>query len=100
MAGELWVRLIRKNHTVESRTVPCARDEWLEALDTACHGMDISRPMIMQKHVRDWDAFSQTRFLRDHFMDSVGFDRMELEYIDPDIKKKTPEARPGDRIIG
>jgi hypothetical protein len=93
MAGELWVRLVRRNHTIESRTFPCARDEWLDALDVICRRLDVSRPMIMQKHLRDWEEFSQTRFLHDHFIDSVSFDRMELEYIDPDKKKKTPDEK-------
>ena len=87
MAGELWVRLIRKNRTIESRTFACEHDQWQDALDVICHGLDVSRPVIMQKHLRDWEAFSQTRFLHDHFMDSVNFDRMEIEYIDPDKRK-------------
>jgi hypothetical protein len=33
-------------------------------------------------------GFGQTRFLPDAFLDSVDFDRMEIEYIDPDAKKK------------
>ena len=44
--------------------------------------------MILPRHERDWDQFSQARFLPDHFVESVGFDRMEVEFIDPDKKKK------------
>ena len=34
------------------------------------------------------DGISQARFLPDHFVESVNFDRMEVEFIDPDKKKK------------
>ena len=32
----------------------------------------------------------EARFLPEHFMESVPFDRMEVEFIDPDKKKKNP----------
>ena len=32
--------------------------------------------------------FGQTRFLPDAFMEHVDFDRLEIEYIDPDAKKR------------
>ena len=32
--------------------------------------------------------FGQTRFLPDAFMEHVSFDRLEIEFIDPDAKKK------------
>ena len=91
MAGELWVRLIRKNRIFDSRTEPCTYENWQYALEEICHQLDVSRPVILQKHLRDWKTFSQTYFLREHFVDSVGFDRMELEYINPD-KRKKPQA--------
>ena len=37
---------------------------------------------------REWDEFGQTRFLPDDFMESVNFERLEIEYIDPDAPKK------------
>ena len=45
--------------------------------------------MVLPRHERDWDQFSQARFLKDHFIEDVAFDRMEVEWIDPE-KKKTP----------
>ena len=88
MAGQLWVRVIRKNKIAESRTAPCAYEGWREALDTVCRTLDISQPVILPRHERDWDQFGLTTFLPEHFMESVSFDRMELQYIDPDRKKR------------
>ena len=88
MAGQLWVRVIKRNSIVDSKTAPCTYETWQEALDEICQQMDMSRPVIMPRHERDWDSFGLTQFLPEHFMESVSFDRMELQYIDPDKKKQ------------
>ena len=88
MAAGIWVRLMRKNRIDRDVTVECAHEQWQEALEDACHTLDVPRPMVLPRHERDWDQFSQARFLKDHFIEDVAFDRMEVEYIDPDKKKK------------
>ena len=88
MAGQLWVRVIKHNKIVDSKTAPCSYETWKEALDEICQQMDMSRPVIMARHERDWDNFGLTQFLPEHFMEGVSFDRMELQYIDPDKKKQ------------
>lgn len=87
MAGKLWVRLIKKTRIVDSRTEDCGFDGWQEALNEICHQMDVSRPVVLPRHERDWETFGMTQFLPEHFLESVTFDRMELQYIDPDAKK-------------
>ena len=71
-----------------SRTAPCTYETWKEALDEVCHALDISRPLIIPRHERDWEQFGLTAFLPEHFVESVHFDKMELQYIDPDKKKQ------------
>ena len=88
MAAGIWVRLMRKNKIDRDITVPCMIEDWQDALEQACHALDVPRPMILPRHQRDFDSFSQARFLPDHFVEETGFDRMEVEFIDPDRKKK------------
>ena len=76
MAGQLWVRVIRKNKIIESRTAPCTYETWQQALDDICHGLDISRPVILPRHERDWEQFGLTHFLPEHFLESVHFDKL------------------------
>ena len=91
MATGIWVRLIRKNRIENSAHVECALSDWQSALDTACHQLDIPRPLLLPRHERDWAQFRQARFLKEHFVEDVPFDRMEVEFIDPENqKKKTP----------
>ena len=88
MATSLWVRVIRHHRTAEQVTTPCTREDPEEALAEACHSLDLSRPLWLDKNEREWREFGQTRFLPDAFMEHVNFDRLEIEFIDPDAKKK------------
>ncbi|MBQ8080475.1 MAG: hypothetical protein IJ240_01110 [Clostridia bacterium] len=87
MAAGIWVRLVRHGRTERDATAPCEKDAWQEGLTEACRMLDLQRPYIVPKHERDFAQFGQTRFLPEHFVESVSFDRMEVEYIDPDAKK-------------
>ena len=60
----------------------------MKFLAEACHALDLSRPLWLEKNEREWREFGQTRFLPDAFMEHVSFDRLEIEFIDPDAKKK------------
>lgn len=88
MATALWVRVIRHHRTAREAVEPCTRHKPEEALAEACRKLDLSRPLWLEKNQREWEAFGQTRFLPDAFMESVDFDRLEIEFIDPDAKKK------------
>ena len=88
MATALWVRVIRHHRTAQQVTEPCLRDTPEEALAEACRKLDLSRPLWLDKNQREWDEFGQTRFLPDAFMEHVDFERLEIEFIDPDAKKR------------
>lgn len=88
MATSLWLRTIRHQRMDKQHVEPCTRDDPYTALERACHALDISRPIWLDKHTREWEEFGQTRFLPDDFMESVDFQRLEIEYIDPDAKKR------------
>jgi len=88
VATALWVRTIRHHRMDKQLTEPCLRDDPQDALAEACHKLDISRPLWLDKNQREWEEFGQTRFFPDDFVDTVDFDRLEIEFIDPDAKKK------------
>lgn len=84
---QLWVRMIRKHRIIRSETAPFDGD-LQETLGELCTRMDIPRPLFLGKHEREWAQFGQTAFSKDHFVESVPFDKLEIEQIDPDAKKK------------
>ena len=83
----LWARAIRKHRIERSETVEWSGD-FIECLSALCSILDIPRPMLLAKHEREWAEFAQTTFLADHFVESIPFDKIEIEHIDPDEKKK------------
>lgn len=85
--GRLWVRLIRAHKITASATIPASRDEVHSALRELLGKMDLSEPVWLDSHERDWDAFSLTVFRPEHFMEPVPFDRMEISYIDEEDRK-------------
>ena len=96
MASALWVKEIRHHRIDRQATAPCTRDDPQDALAEACRELDIPKPLWLDKHQREWHEFGMTRFLPDAFFESVPFDRLEIEYIDPDAKKrKSQDPRNG-----
>lgn len=47
----------------------------------------------MPRHRQDWEEYGLTRFLPDHFLESVSFDSMEISYIAPENAGKPPRKR-------
>lgn len=80
----LWVTLVKNNRIIGQQTEPCLHDGAAEALNALCSRMDLSRPVWLDKNRRDWESFSRTRFMPDQFIDPVVFDRMEIEFINPE----------------
>ena len=94
MASALWVKTIRHHRTDRQVTVPAGREDAAAALREACHALDLPEPIWLDKNEREWKEFGMTRFLPDAFFEAVPFERLEIEYIDPDApKKKSKDPR-------
>lgn len=90
----LWARIMKKQRVERQQTVDCAWDEVEEGLTRLCHEMDIPRPLWLNKHYREMNDFRRTHFLPEHFMESVPFDRMEIEYLeDDDHSRRSKDPR-------
>ena len=92
MSGSLWVREIRRNRIIRDTVVPCGKAGWEEALAAACRALDLGVPVVMEKHRRDVSDFGQARFLPEHFLESVRFDRLEAEYFEQGEKDEKPRG--------
>ena len=88
MAAGIWVRLMKRTKIDRDTVVECRHEDWQEALEKACRELDVPRPILLPRHERDFAEFSQARFLPEHFVEAVGFDKLEVEYINPDRKSK------------
>lgn len=84
---QLWARAIRKHRIERSETVELS-DDLGAALNEICAKLDISRPLFLGKHAREWEQFGMTAFTKEHFVDSFPYDKLEIERFDPEQKKK------------
>jgi len=88
METSLWVRVIKKHQIIKQETEPCLHEGVQEALEEALYRLDLPKPLWLDKHQREWADFSQTRFTQEHFLESIAFDRLEIEFINPRKQKK------------
>lgn len=80
--SRLWGRVIKNHRKVADRTVACQPGEEQQALVELCRQFDIPNPMWLPKHAREFEEFRHAVFLRDHFVEEVNFDRLEVEYLE------------------
>ena len=88
MATALWLRTIRHQRMDRQHVEPCTRDDPRQALEEGGRKGGITRPDWLEKPAGAGSENRQTRFLPDDFLEAVDFQRMEIEFIDPDAKKK------------
>jgi hypothetical protein len=86
--SRLWVRVMRDHRINEQDAVPCAWGDQKQALEEALKGLDLPIPMWLNKHEREFDHFRRTSFSPDHFVESVNFEKVEIEYLDDTGKKR------------
>ena len=65
---------------------PSDLEGWIPILHELCQALDLSRPVVLEKHIRELEQFSHTVFRQNDFMESVSFDRFEIE-IFPEKKE-------------
>ncbi len=65
---------------------PSDLEGWMPILHDLCQALDLSRPVVLSKHIRELEQFSHTVFRQSDFMETVPFDRFEIE-IFPENKK-------------
>lgn len=82
---KLWGRIKKDNEykadgvvAIHARSAYEVTD-WGEPFAKLCHDLDISRPVILKKHLNDLERFGHTSFLPADFLESVDFDKFEVE---------------------
>lgn len=89
----IWGKII-KDHKIMKDVVqefalarPSDIYGWTPIISTLCTILDIERPVILEKHIHDLSVFSNTSFRKADFMDSISYDRFEIE-IFPEKKEQ------------
>lgn len=88
-----WAKIIKNNRTIESCDVEGLENYSSEknmkyCLEIICDKYDLSIPIILPKHDREWDEFKKLTFYKEDFIDEIDFDKFEFEIIKEKKKKK------------
>ena len=89
----LWGRIIKGHRIDRQETVEIQNDDIEEAFLEICRRFDVQRPIQLPKHNREFEKFGRTFYAKEHFTESVDFDKLEIELIMPDGEKKFTGAR-------
>ena len=86
----LWAKIIVsgkmvKNMTLENPDSSLNRTKKIfSALDEVCYAYDLSKPLWLDKNIREFKKNSRTRFTKDNFVDEIEFDSLDIEVIEED----------------
>ena len=83
---KIWGKVIKKEHILKHKTVEVdpSTTTFFDMLKTLCEKLNISTPVLLDKHVYDFNAFHMCMFNTDDFIEEVLFDRFVLEMVKND----------------
>ena len=91
--NRLWGRMMKQQRIIRQETIEIENDDIEEAFLEICRRFDVQRPIQLPKHNREFEKFGRTFFSKEHFTESIDFDKLELELIMPDGEKRSCAIR-------
>lgn len=85
----LWAKTFKDNRMLQDTCIEDGSEDTrthkiFRALDEICLQFDLSKPIWLDKTVAEFKRHSKTRFTQDNFIDSIGFDYLEIQVIEED----------------
>ena len=79
----IWGKIIVDEKLVKHFEVKVSPKEctFFDMIKQLCEGLDIPTPVLLNKHLEDFNKFSMTVFKPADFIESVRFDRFIIEYL-------------------
>ena len=84
----LWGRVVSRHRIVKNETVEIHDGDIESAFLELCRRFDVQRPLQLPKPNREWEKFGRTFYTKEHFTESIDFDKLEVELLTPDGEKK------------
>ena len=86
--SRLWAKIIVKHRIRQQATMPCSFDDAEQVLGEICREFDIPAPIWLGKQQREYENFRLTSFGPENFVEDVNFQKLEIEFLDDDDKKR------------
>lgn len=83
---KIWGKIIKKEQILKSKTIVVdpSTTTFFDMLKTLCETLNISTPVLLDKHVYDFNVFHMCIFKPDDFIEDVLFDKFILELMHND----------------
>lgn len=80
---KIWGKLISNEKVIKSNTIEVDEKTttFFDMLKDLCHSLNIPTPVLLDKHVYDFNLFNMCTFKPDDFVESVIFDKFTLEHL-------------------
>ena len=85
----LWAKIYKDNRLVQDTVIEDSGSDTrthkvFQALEQVCYSFDLSKPIWLDKTVRDFKKLSKAQFNQDNFIESIDFDYLEIQIIEED----------------
>ena len=89
---KIWAKII-KNDKIRSNLVYSVEgvfeiDKLQSYVSEICEQLDLSTPVVLASHIRNFENFNFTRFVPADFVESVSFDALVIEFMKDNVKKE------------
>ena len=97
----IWAKIL-KHHKIMQEAVreyparPLDAQDWSRLIADIAKPLDLACPVLLEKHVQELFRFNRTWFTQADFIESVSFDRFELEIFPEKKKDRQVEYLYGD----
>ena len=83
----LWGKMWENNHLIRDIVIDDDSEDTrthkiFRALQEICYEFDLEKPIWLDSNIKDFKLHAKTRFGRDHFIESVDFDYLEIQVIE------------------
>ncbi len=79
----IWGKVLVKEKLVKSNTIEIDETSttFFSMLKDLCSSLNIPTPVLLDKHVYDFNLFNMSVFKPDDFIEEIWFDKFILEHI-------------------
>lgn len=80
---KIWGKIITNEKIVASKTVSVdvSSTTFFDMLKNLCHKLNIPTPVLLDKHVYDFNLFNLCTFKPEDFIENVPFDKFVINHI-------------------
>ena len=80
---KIWGKVYSNERLIKSKTIKVdpASTTFFDMLATLSHSLNIPTPVLLDKHVYDFNVFNHCSFKSDDFIEEVVFDSFVVQYF-------------------